>query len=204
MIPVREQPEPTSFEVAVRQPGQAFLRATPNPTKGQWKKARYWQNAIDDLYGAYDGICAYSAEWIPPSTGEASVDHFIPKSANPRLAYEWPNYRLSARRFNLYKQDTADVIDPFTLQADWFVLDFPSLQVKANSTLNPDDTDLVWRTIDRLRLNDERSIKSRQRWVRDFCEGHFAFDYLMKNAPFIAYELLRQGLRDAIVSIYRT
>jgi hypothetical protein len=154
-----------------------------------------------DLYRAYGGICAYSAEWIPPSTGEMSVDHFIPKSVRPLLAYEWGNYRLAARRYNGFKRDHTDVIDPFTLQADWFVLDVPSLQLKPHDSLRNEEAERVRLTIRRLHLNDERAIMSRQRWIRDYCDGHFGLDYLRRNAPFIAYELERQGLVTAIVSM---
>jgi len=203
VIPVRQQPEPAGFDTKVRQPGRAFLHRHPQPAKRQWQGAEYWKDALIDLYRAYGGICAYCAEWIPPSTGEASVDHFVPKSIQPRLAYEWGNYRLAAKRYNNLKQDHTDVLDPFTLQIDWFVLDVPSLQVKPNDCLGSLDADLVWQTIRRLRLNDERAITSRQRWIRDYCNGYFNFDYLRRNAPFIAYELERQDLVTAIVSMVK-
>jgi hypothetical protein len=202
MIPVRMQPEPAAFDTNVRKPGQRFLRATPRPKKKQWNGKEFWKEAIMDLYSAYAGICAYCAEWIPRTTGEISVDHFLPKSIHPHLAYEWSNYRLAARRFNDLKQDHTDVVDPFTLQADWFVLDFPSLLVKANGVLAAYDAEHIWKTIKRLHLNDERAIQSRYRWVRDYCENLFGFDYLRRNAPFIAYELERQHLVQPIRSLY--
>ena len=201
MIPVHPQPEPLTFDSIVRSPGRRFLRRNPNPTNRDWKKAPYWQKSLPDLYNAYGGICAYCAEWIPPNTGEASVDHFVPKSIQPNMAYEWSNFRLAARRFNALKENSTDLIDPITLSPDWFILDIPSLQIKPNSNISNADATRVTRTITALRLNDERSINSRERWIRDYCRKLFNFDYLMQNAPFIAYELERQGLKDQIINI---
>lgn len=203
MIPVQPQPEPANFDAKVRKPGATFLRGNPRPAKSKWKRAEYWKVVLKDLHKAYRGICAYCAEWIPDTTGEASVDHFVPKSIQPQLAYEWSNYRLSASRYNNLKQDHTDVLDPFMLQADWFVLDIPSLQLKPNQQLNNLDAQSVWQTIKRLRLNDERSISSRQRWIRDYADGFFNFEYLKRNAPFIAHELERQDLVEAIISIVK-
>ena len=199
MIPVEEQPEPADFSPRVREPGAAFLKQVPRPAN--WKNREYWQRALADLYEAYDGTCAYSAHWIPCDTGVATVDHFIPKSVGPQLAYEWRNYRLASLRMNARKGNHQDVLDPFELELNWFFLDFPSLLVKPNPVLSASQAEQVISTIERLKLNDEICISARQHWIRGFCNGGINFNYLKRDAPFIAYELERQDLVDGIVSI---
>ena len=204
MILIAKQPKPTDFDVNVNNPGLAFLATTPHPTTRQWKSHAYWQKSLRSLYELYHGICAYCGEWISPSTGDPVVDHFSPKSLHPKMAYEWDNYRLACLRFNSRKKDYEDVLDPFTIGEAWFILDFPSLIVKANSALDSSQQQLVKATISRLQLNDETCIESRIRWVEEFCE-HLDYDFLSRRAPFIAYELGRQGLatRKAIIVVMK-
>src|SRR5436305_12258428 len=94
MIPVRPQPEPPIFDLLVRKKGRICLKKFSNPTGEQWVRKDYWKNVRKVLYEAYDGICAYSAHWIP-FTDNPNIDHYIPKSVRPDLAYEWDNYRLA-------------------------------------------------------------------------------------------------------------
>lgn len=199
MIPVQPQPEPPEFDRNVRRPGLAFLRHVPNPTS--WKKKSYWQESLNDLYDAYGGICAYSAEWISRISGGPTVDHYVPKSVQPPLAYEWGNFRLCAMLFNQRKDNYQDVIDPFTVAANWFNLDIPSLLIKPAGTLAPFERERVNATVKRLKLNDENCIGSRLRWIMSYCRSELTFEYLRKHAPFIAYELERQGLVQDIVRI---
>lgn len=201
MIRVQPQPEPQSFDVSVRHPGRRFLRSHPHPTGEQWKRASFWRACLSDLYEAYEGVCAYCAEWIPLTTGEASVDHFVPKSLRPPWAYEWHNLRLAARYYNTLKGEATSVLDPFALGPDWFVLDVPSLQLRPNDALNADEATQVWETIGVMQLNGERAIHSRSRWIRDYCSDSISYEYMKRNAPFIAYELERQGLRQSIKAI---
>ncbi len=194
MIPVQPQPEPMDFSKRVREPGASFLEEVPRPTPQQWKGREYWQRALLDMRKAYKGICAYSAQWISPVTGSHSIDHFVPKSLYPELAYEWRNYRYASSKFNSRK-GTHTILDPFQLEPDWFVLDFPSLLVKPNSALSPDQKEAVSKTITVLKLNtDDTCVEARQIWVEDFCNRDISFTHLQKKAPFIAYELQRQGL----------
>ena len=203
MIPVTEQSEPNDFSKKVRNPGQLFLTLKPNPSNKDWKNREYWRKALPDLYSAYQGVCAYCSEWIPYNTGVSTVDHFEPKGIAPNLAYEWKNFRLSSLRLNSKKGDYQDVLDPFALQQDTFILDFPSLIVKPNPILSDEQKNRAIGTIHRLGLNDETSIKSRFRWIRCYCSNEFRFIYLQRNAPFIAYELKRQNLKTAIKNIMK-
>lgn len=203
MIPISIQPEPEDFEQKVREPGYAFLEKHPHPTKKQWEKNAYWQRALDEVYDLYGGICAYCCEWIAPTTGDPTVDHFRPKSIHYHEAYEWSNFRLACLRFNRWKREYQDIIDPFTVGIDWFQLQFPSLQVLPNPELPLDEKNRVIETIKRLRLNHNLCIRSRKRWIMSFSSGNINFIFLCKNAPFIARELERQGYRDRISEIVK-
>lgn len=180
----------------VRDDGDRYLATTPYPTTKQWGTHAYWQRTLYDLYSAYDGICAYCSEWIPLTTGGPVVEHFIPKSIAPTLAYDWTNYRLASQRFNSRKKDHEDVIDPFDVGEHWFILELPGLIIKPDSALSYAKSAFIKSTIKRLCLNDELSIQSRWRWVKDYCHQHIDFDYLLRHAPFIASELERQALKD--------
>lgn len=83
-----------------------------------------------------------------------SVDHFVPKSRRPDLAYEWSNYRLALPQVNSYKGDSTDVIDPFVVHEGWFVLDFPSCLVRPALALPSATTEQIEKTVQVLKLND--------------------------------------------------
>jgi hypothetical protein len=200
VIPVQEQLEPSDFSKSVRKPGAAFLQEVARPTN--WYKKEYWQRALPALYQAYIGICAYSAHWIPNDTGVATVDHFVPKSTTPRLAYEWSNFRLASLKMNSRKGNHQDVLAPFKLKPNWFIMDFPSLLIKSNPILSVAQSEQVQATIKRLKLNDDDTcVRSRKDWLLPFCKKECTFELLKRHAPFIAYELQRQGLIDKIASI---
>ena len=196
MIPVRPQPEPSNFHQDVRVPGSAYLnrhaKAKPSILPD------YWRRYIGDLYDLYDRTCAYCAHWIPRT--DVTVDHFVAKSDNKKLAYEWNNYRLSSPKLNSWK-GTDRVIDPFTLAADTFVMDFPSLQVKPNPKLSPSQKQQIQHTINRLKLCGEELLTDRQNWLEEYCTGNCTFQAFARRAPFIAYELDRQGLVSSITSM---
>jgi hypothetical protein len=201
MIFIEPKQEPLTFQKTVREPGRTFLQTNPHPKS--WKNKEYWQRCIPDLYDTYNGICAYSAEWIPETVGDPTVDHFIPKSVSPEFAYEWNNFRLASLRFNRWKRDYQDVLDPFILGPDWFWMQFPSLQLRPNSSLSPQQRKQILDTIARLRLNGPICIRSRRRWIMGFRDDKFDFDYLKRNAPLIAYELERQNIVDKVKIIMK-
>ena len=182
------------FNARVRVPGEKFLASLSGSAKINWAKRDYWRRSLVELYKAYGGICAYSAQWIPSGTGNYSVDHFLPKASRPDLAYEWSNYRLVCLRLNGRKSNYTDVLDPFTLDDDWFHLDFDTLLIKPNATLAPQDKESIIAAIERLGLNDDLTfVYERASWLCCYCSGA-EFTYLEQNAPFIAAELERQGL----------
>lgn len=200
MIPIQPKSEPSNFRTTVKDPGMLFLARVPQPRKKDWNENALWNRCIGDLYQEYRGICAYIGMWI--NSHDATVDHFLPKSAYPQFAYDWENYRLSCKRANEYKADL-DILDPFKIQKDCFILDFPSLQVKANRCLCESDSLLANSTIEILRLNSEEFILDRLYWIKFYIEN-LDFQNLEQFAPFIAHELKRQRLEKNIVEMMQT
>jgi hypothetical protein len=202
MIHVAPQPEPQVFDARVRRPGRDFLRRNPHPTSKQFTTHAYWRDVLDLLHDSYKGICAYSCHWIPYDTGSDTVEHFVPKKRHPSHAYEWSNYRLVCGMLNGRKGENRDVLDPFLVNNGDFILKFPSLMVDPSPNLSPSKQRRIVRTIERLGLNDEGTcLKSRVKWVSDYCEEHIDFEHLRNHAPFIALELERQHLTVKIKAI---
>lgn len=199
MIPVTPAAEPAGFASKVRNPGVKFLRATPNPTNAEWRGKDYWRKALSDLWTAYNGICAYSASWTPRATPggtapeDSTVDHYVPKSAAPNLAYEWANYRLCRRRLNTRKDNFRDVLDPFTVGPGWIELDFRTFLLVPNGQLAAQARSDVVATIQRLELNkDNDYVLERIRVIREYCLARATFAEVAKRYPFMAFEMERQ------------
>jgi hypothetical protein len=203
MIHIDQMEEPGKFNTRVRQRGRRFLNTTPHPTSSQWRSHRYWTEVGSALHEAYRGICAYSCHWIPFDTGADTVEHFRPKDIYPQSAYEWNNYRLVCATLNGRKGVHEDVLDPFVIPSGWFVIDFPSMLVKPNSALEVSDSQSVQASIRRLGLNDEGTcLKSRVKWLRDYCSNDIPLTYLRRHAPFIVAELERQNLLATIRDVF--
>jgi hypothetical protein len=192
MIPVTPKPEPATFNSKVRVPGRAFLARIARPNSDQFKKKQFWKDALPELKTAYNGVCAYSSFWVP---GNCSVDHFLPKSARPDLAYEWTNYRLALDKINGNKADRTDVLDPFTIQAGWFVLDIASLFVKSEPALQANVKAAVETTIIALKLNDDQWVQMRFAVLTSYLNSELTLPYLQRTYPFIAAEIQRQGVQ---------
>ncbi len=205
MIRVDRKAAPRNFNAQVRLKGQRFLQENPRPTSKQWQSHRYWREVMGELHEAYGGICAYSCHWIPYDTGADTVEHFLPKDLYPTKAYEWNNYRLVCATLNGRKGKYEDVLDPFRIQNGWFVIDFPSMQVKPNPSVASAKRQTIQNTIDRLGLNDEGTcLKSRVKWLKDYCSHDVSFAYLRRHAPFIVSEIERQNLLATIRNVFRT
>lgn len=171
------------------------------PLPKNTKLVPYWRDCLEDLYEQYDGICAYLGIHIERVTGTPSVDHFIAKSRNVRLAYEWSNYRLACSRMNSRKRDFNDVLDPFSDVLIWDLFrlelvtgriypsqDFPNLE------LNPYAMRPVEKTIERLGLDSPDCRQERANWFSEYLSKSITSDYLRKKSPFVWFEALRQKL----------
>ena len=201
MIRIDPKGEPDYFDEKIRQRGQRFLARNPSPTQQQWKKHSYWRECSRDLHDRYGGICAYSCHWIAFDTGWRQVEHFKPKDRYPNLGYEWSNFRLVCGLLN-GRKGLREIMDPFEVEDGWFTINFPSLLVKASRELSVELQARVEKTRDILGLNDEATcLKSRARYIEDFCRNRIPFEVLIRDAPFLAKELQRQDLVDRIREI---
>ena len=154
---------------------------------------------MGDLMVAYHKVCAYSGSWTKSSISgvttleDSSVDHFVPRSLAPYLAYEWANFRLSRARLNNKKGNHTDVLDPFTLPGRWFTLNFTTFLVSPNTALPKRARMRVQETIDRLELNaDDDYVQERANVVREYCLGGWTLATLDRFWPFIAREMREQ------------
>ncbi|MDR1148252.1 MAG: HNH endonuclease [Spirochaetaceae bacterium] len=199
MIPVAKQPEPKSFNEKVRLHGQLFLKNNPSPKSTQFP--RYWSEIKGNLYRQYKNICAYTGEWFPEPS--VSVDHFLPKSKEPQLAYEWDNYRLTTKVMNITKGDNTGIVDPFYVQFGWFIMDFPSCLIKSSGNLNEHDRKKVDDSINILKLNSDKQTVNRYDIISCYISDDITFDSFKEKYPYIAYELERQGLHETIAERFR-
>jgi 5-methylcytosine-specific restriction endonuclease McrA len=215
VIPVTPAPEPSVFDTEVRQPGQdAIAELTGSaPTRRRRGSKRkkiadrpedipahayppLWRKVLPVMLCAYGRRCAYLALHIEPATGNATVDHIIPKSKAWDLVYEWSNYRLAAGLINSKKREVENVLDPFEIGSDWFALEFVAFQVKPGPGAVGNIADRVDETISKLGLNRDECCKARQAYFDDYLdeEQPIPFSYLARRAPFVASEMGRQGL----------
>lgn len=190
MIKVTQKSPPDDFDSRVRTPGLSFLKIIRHPKGNQWDNKDYWCRILPDMRTAYKSICAYSSLWLLPHE-KATVDHYVPKKDAPSLAYEWSNFRLANLWINSCKYIHRDVLDPFLIGDNWFILDFATFIIKPNPELPSDLEEAVLKTIKRLKLNHNDYLDSRQFWFETFRND---ISMLEEKAPFIAYEMKRQGI----------
>jgi hypothetical protein len=188
VIHVEPQPEPPDFDAKVRQPGRTGVASSEGELRPLWR------HCATQLWEAYKGVCAYSSLHIPRGTGAISVDHLLPKSKRRELAYEWSNYRLACVRMNARKNALEDVLDPFEVQDGWFALELSTLEVIPGEGLTESLRAQVQMTIDRLDLNDDEFVRAREAHYMAWREGDMKLRLLRKYCPFLAKELLRQGV----------
>ncbi len=167
----------------------------PHPTASEFRKHAYWTEIHDDLYRDYKGICAYCASWTPRSPGgrldHTSVDHFLPKSLNPLLAYEWDNFRLCRARLNANKGDQLSVIDPLYVINGWFTLDFTTFLIAPNDSSPAYIQYHVNESITTLGLNADDYVNERIGVIKEYCLGSTSLSDLKSFYPFIATEIVR-------------
>ena len=137
-------------------------------------------------------MCAYSGMHISP-TADYTVDHMVAKSRDWRLVYEWCNYRLACLPMNRRKKEFTDVLDPFCIKDDWFVMDIVEFRVHAAASLDPCRKQNVAATITRLGLNDLDWCETRRRHVERYRQ-HGILHIVEDLFPFVAKEIRRIGL----------
>lgn len=214
MIPVAAAAAPKSFEKRVRRRGLdaiAELVGEPRsgPRRGPKRKAKaryarredipakvfppYWRDALPDLREAYGGLCSYLAMYLEPATGNATVDHFVPRGERWDLVYEWSNFRLAASTINGRKSDRRIALDPFTLRAGTFELELVELQVVVAASVTGDARAQAESTIEILGLNQHECCRLRSEYLEAYRDGSIRLEYFERRAPFLVQELRRQN-----------
>jgi len=209
MIRVQAPPPPPFYEARVRARGEAFLKANPFPTRDDWQRHRYWSRIHPYLHKRLRGICSYCASFTPhrrapASVDHTSIDHFVPKSRNRNLAYEWTNLRLCRTRLNHRKADFEDVLDPYTVQDGWFRLSFTTFVLFPDPTLPEDRQQQVRDTISRLELNDDDTyVNERALAVYSYADDRLSLTELGRFYPFIAAEMVSQDFDVAYLPQFK-
>jgi len=197
MIPVQLQPEPSDFDVEVRKKGQSWLAKNGIAVNAPPPKASdlpdYWRACLEQLYDAYSGVCAYLAIYFEWPTGAASTDHYVPKSANAWLAYEWSNFRLSCIGPNRTKNKYTDVLDPIELKPDTFHLNLMTGRIRPNPAFSVAARWMASRTIARLKLNAAKTTAMRAKHYSEYVRIGNGLPTLKQVSPFVWYEANRQG-----------
>lgn len=198
LIPVTAKGEPRSFDKKVRKPGLAWLKKNKIPLSAKppisAKLPPCWRKCLGELHTSYSGVCAYLCVFVQRVTGGVSVDHYVAKSSQAGLAYDWDNYRLACSTMNARKRDFSNVLDPFTLAAGMFHLELVTGKVFPNPALTFTDTDAATATIKRLGLDNGQCRKMRARRFSDYLKFKLPAAYLKQHSPFIWLEAKRQGL----------
>ena len=177
-----------------RKPSKTYARPEDIPAG---KFPQYWtekresdnKSALDDMRVAYGGRCAYTSLRLS-AIAWATVDHYVPKARDWRLVYEWSNYRLCLACVNTAKGEKA-VIDPFEVGPGWFVLNLDSLHVCRGPCAPASEIERIEETISIL--NIWQCVEIRHDYLWDYYRGMIELEYLDRQAPFIAYEIRRQG-----------
>ena len=170
-----------------------------NPSSRDFRRHRYWMRAKDELHRAY-GRCAYTSRRLWGD--DVSVDHFLPKTRYPQLAYEWDNYRLARPTLNSSKADSEDVVDPFRIRPGWFVLECPSCLIRPGNNLTDKRKRRIVSTINVLRLNNNKLANERCQWLVDLARDLISYDYLEREYPFLAFEVARQGIGAQLKTLF--
>lgn len=216
MIHLEVAPEPAWFKEKVREPGEnalALLAGRPTPHKRLGRPILptkmvngvqvpktiadfdYWADCLEELHDVYRGICAYYCFRVEKAS-HPHTDHFVAKSdVCDDQAYEWKNYRLACGHANSCKQAHPDVLDPAKIEDGWFQLDVLTEGVRADVGLDDEVRKMVDHTILRLELDKGRALAVRKHAMSHFRAGRVQLEFLAMDHPFLAKELLRQGIR---------
>ena len=185
MIPVPKPDEPKSFDADCRKPGNQWLAAHP----GSKKFPSRWRQFQPDLEDAFSRRCGWWAVRIT----DGAVDHFLSKENHRDQAYEWKNYRYIAGSVNSSKGNHDDaVLDPFEIQAGWFEVILPSMQLIATAQVPPQLQAKADFTIKQLKLaNGPKIRKIRKRYYEDFKANKLTPAGLADYAPLVAEAVQR-------------
>ncbi|MCY1017767.1 hypothetical protein [Pyxidicoccus sp. MSG2] len=180
--------EPADFDAQVRRPGARWLRENP---RHPGRPPALWRAFNAELAEAFEQRCAYTAMFLgAPGT----ADHFVSLEEDRGQTYEWSNLRYSAAWLNSRKQalKSSQLLDPFEVRQGWFELLLPSLQLQVSSLCPPKHRKRAEDTLRLLGLDhDERVVRYRRQWLREYEQGEISLRYLERKAPLVAQAVRR-------------
>lgn len=185
MIPLAPPPEPAEFDARVRRPGNAWLSRHPTAKPSQYKDC--WNGMRLDVQRAFRCRCAY----LGYNINGGHIDHFVPKSRNRTLVYEWSNYRWAEPRLNSLKSDWP-FLDPFEIADGWISMDPVTLEYRATDQL-PVSLAATAQAMLEI-MNDRELCEARLAMLENFQRPDGSIDYLSLE-PF--FPLLARCLREA-------
>ncbi len=190
MIPVAKVKKPKDFDAKVKVPGDQWLKDNPDAKRPK----ALWTLYTKTLADGFSGLCGYAAMHDP--TG-GTVDHYLSFKNHPKKAYDWNNYRFASGTLNSSKRNADDtVLDPFEVQAGWFDIELPSLQMRVTDAVPAAFRTKAEHTLKRLGLRDgERVIRWRQSWYEQYLSGNLTLEGLRVWAPLIADAVARQVVK---------
>jgi hypothetical protein len=151
MIHFERVPEPADFDEKTRQRGMDWLERHPDAARPR----DYWSRFRPDLADGFNHLCGYVAMWLQNGT----VDHYISVKNNPRLVYEWSNYRYASGWINSAKRNLDDqVMDPFEVQDGWFEIILPSLELVVSEGIPPEHRERAELTLTKLKLRTHPNV----------------------------------------------
>jgi hypothetical protein len=194
MIPVAPVPEPSLWNLKGEEKGRAWLAQRPSadrPRDREFRPRNYWSAFLGDLGDGFQWRCGYTTTYVENGT----VDHFVAwedleGTAGEWRAYDWSNVRYAAGWFNSARK-RVPVPDPYEVQADWFRLILPSLQLEATDRVPAGQQARVDNALQWLK-DDLRVMRGRRKWFAMYNAGKIGLDGLDEVAPMIADALRRQ------------
>jgi hypothetical protein len=150
-----------------------------------------WRRVSSELRTAFQELCGYTAMWI----SEGTVDHFVSRSEDRTLAFEWGDFRYASASINSSKSAlrSHQVLDPFDVGEGWFEVILPSCQMVITSHCPPEYADRAQNMLKRLKLGDgEDIVRVRLEWYRMYCDGELSLEGLARKAPLIAQAVRKQ------------
>ena len=119
---------------------------------------------------------------LDPTGG--TIDHYLSYKNHRALTYEWSNYRYASAAMNASKKTADDaVLDPYEIEAGWFEILLPSLQMRVTDQVPEQHRARAHYTLQRLKLRDgERVIGWRKAWYDLYLEGKMTLEGLQRRA----------------------
>jgi len=185
MIPVPRPRRPRNFNRDCLNPGNQWLAA--NPTAKKFRA--FWTKFQPELEKGFSSRCGWWAIFIT----DGVVDHYMSQKHHPHLTYEWKNYRYSAGSVNSSKRILDDaVLDPFEVQAGWFEVILPSMQLLRTNQVPVHMQAKADFTIKKLHLvKGDKIRKLRKRIYENFKTGKCTMAGLQNDAPLIAEAVIK-------------